>query len=226
MMVEIIPAILPKSFTDLQQLLSYVQNVAMVVQIDVVDGMFAPNKTWPYVGGEEFEKIAAQDEGLPFWEDFDFQFDLMVANPQEEAERFVQAGAAGIVIHAMSQGARSALEVLQESRGSVSLGVAILPSATVGDVQAFDGLYDFVQVMGISDVGFQGKSFDDRAFALVAMLRATYPQLLIQVDGGVSLSHTEALVQAGANKLVVGSAIFGAKDPVEAYKALYTEANE
>jgi len=221
----IIPAILPKNLEDLHQALAQMQSIAPVVQIDVVDGVFAPTKTWPYVGGEEFEKMLAQDEGLPFWEDIDFQFDLMLANPKDEVERFVQAGAASVIIHAMSPGAKEALVLLQESRPIVSVGVAFLPSAVVADVQAFEGLCDFVQVMGIAEVGSQGKPFDARALTLVAALRAARPELLIQIDGGVSLSSAEALVQAGANRLVVGSAIFGAADPVDAYKRLYTEVN-
>ncbi len=221
----IIPAILPKSFTDLKQHLVQMQGVAPLVQVDVVDGIFAPTKTWPYTGGDEFEKIVAQDEGLPFWEDIDFQFDLMLANPKDEMERFVQTGAASVIVHAMSPGAKEALVLLQESRPIVSVGVAFLPSAAVADVQAFEGLYDFVQVMGIAEVGSQGKPFDTQTLFLVAALRAARPELLIQIDGGVSLSNAEALVQAGANRLVVGSAIFGAKDPVDAYKALYTRVN-
>lgn len=221
----IIPAILPKNLEDLRARLALVQQVASFVQVDVVDGAFAPKKTWPYVGGDEFEKMVAQDEGLPYWEDFDFQFDLMVAHPKEEALRFVQAGAAGVVVHAASLDAAGALQVLQEYRGGVAVGVALLPTAMVGDLEAFAGLYDFVQVMGITQVGAQGHPFDERALALVAALHAQYPELLIQVDGGVSLANMQALMQAGATRLVVGSAIFGSDNPAAAYSALYTKLN-
>ena len=224
-MVEIVPAILPKSFADLEGKLALVHEVAPQVQIDVVDGVFAPNKTWPYGNAEQFEQIVAGERGLPFWEDFDFQFDLMVAHPKEEALRFVQAGAASVVIHAAAPGAREALEFLQEYRAGVSLGAALLPGATVGDLQTFSGLYDFVQVMGIAEVGAQGSPFDERASALVAALRAAHPHLRIQVDGGVSMKNCQALVRAGANALVVGSAIFGSDNPAAAYSALYTKSN-
>lgn len=216
----IIPAILPKNLEDLHQALAQMQSIAPVVQIDVVDGVFAPKKTWPYVEGNEFEKMVAQDEGLPFWEDFDFQFDLMVAHPHIEAPRFAQAGAASVVVHTASPHAADALQALQEYRGGVAVGVALLPAAAVEDLEAFVGLYDFVQVMGIAQVGAQGHPFDERALALVAALRAQYPELLIQVDGGVSLSNAQALVQAGANRLVVGSAIFNTDDPAAAYHKL------
>jgi len=225
MNVDIIPAILPKSFADLKQGLLSMQDVSPWVQIDIVDGVFAPTKTWPYVGGDEFEKIVAQDEGLPFWEDFDFQFDLMLAEPMSQVRQFVQAGAASVVVHASAQGARDALEALQESRAGVLLGVALLPGAVVDDIRVFDGLYDFVQVMGVADIGSQGKPFDERTYALARALRSAYPEVVVQVDGGVSLSNARALVRAGANRLVVGSAIFKAEDPVDAYKNLYNEVN-
>lgn len=224
---SIIPAILPKGFADLEQRLSSVQGVAPMVQIDVVDGIFAPTKTWPYVGGDEFEKIIAQEEGLPYWEEFDFQFDLMVKDPKTEALRFIDAGASGLVIHAANEHAKEALESLQYARDlDVSLGVALLPSSMVQDLNAFDNLYDFVQVMGIADVGSQGKPFDERTLALVAALRAEYTELCIQIDGGVSLATAQALVRAGATRLVAGSAIFNVHNPAIAYEELYTKTNE
>lgn len=225
MTAEVIPAILTKKFSTLEESLSRIQGAASFVQIDAVDGIFAPGKTWPYVDGDEFEKMVAQDKGLPFWEDFDFQFDLMVAHPKEEALRFVQAGAASVVIHAAAPGAREALEFLQEYRAGVSLGAALLPGATVGDLQTFSGLYDFVQVMGIAEVGAQGRPFDERTLTLVAALRAAHPNVRIQVDGGVSIKNCQTLVRAGANALIVGSAIFGSDNPAAAYSALYTKSN-
>jgi pentose-5-phosphate-3-epimerase len=85
---------------------------------------------------------------------------------------------------------------------------------------------DFVQVMGIDRIGRQGEPPDihHREIALVERLRRRYPSLTIQVDGGVA-PHVKELVRAGANRLIVGSAIVHAKNPGEVYKKLYTEAN-
>ncbi len=227
-MIEIIPAILPATFDDLVAHLLRVRGTTRMVQIDMVDGSFAPNRTWPYGEYESFESIAHEEEGMPFWEEFDFEFDVMAQHPEKDVENVVHAGAARVVIHATSVGATKALELLQVSRGGelgVKVGIALQLTDTPETLTAFDGLYDFVQVMGIAKVGFQGQAFDDRAFSLVAALRAAYPQLPIQVDGGVREENAARLVRAGATRLVVGSAIFATDDPKGALEALYTEVD-
>lgn len=222
-MIEIIPAILPKSYSELEEKLALVRDAAPVVQIDVVDGIFAPSKTWPYAGGEMFSSIVSQEEGFPFWEDFDFQFDCMVSHALRDARDFVSAGASSLVIHGAGRDALETLEQLQSEREGefgVALGVALLPGDEVGVFAQYKALVDFVQVMGIAKVGFQGSEFDPRALSLVASLRQNHPELIIQIDGGVRLENARAIARAGANRLVVGSAIFSQADPKEALNAL------
>lgn len=217
-MIEIIPAVLPKKFTDLKESLERVVSATHTVQVDVVDGVFAPNKTWPYGDEDRFEKICIGDEGLPFWDEFDFQFDLMLVHPEGHVQKYIDAGATSIVIHAKSEGAGEALSLLKHiNQGlgegfQVEVGVAVQPSASTLDLERFQGQYDFVQVMGIEKVGFQGEKFDDKALLLIEQLRHHYPTLLLQVDGAVSLKDIRSLVAAGANRLVVGSAIFTTTD--------------
>lgn len=225
-MIEIVPAILPKSFAELEEKLASIRAAAPLVQVDAVDGIFAQSKTWPFAGGEMFSSIVAQEEGLPHWEDFDFQFDCMVAHPLKDAREFISAGASGVVLHHASLGVLEAFEALQAERAGdlgVELGVAFLPSDPAESFLPYRELADFVQVMGIARVGFQGSAFDPRALELVKNLRSAYPNLSIQVDGGVKLENARAIAQAGANRLVVGSAIFGSIDPHEAIKKLKSE---
>ncbi|MES2007025.1 MAG: hypothetical protein V4436_02875 [Patescibacteria group bacterium] len=228
-MVEIVPAILPKSFDDLESKLALMQGEAPLVQVDVVDGVFAPNKTWPYAGGEMFSSILSGDLGLPFWEDIDFQFDCMVSHPEGEIDNFITAGASSVIIHGAGSDIMPLLEKLQPNRANdfgVRVGVALLPGDDAGTFAQYKNLCDFVQVMGISKVGFQGSEFDPRALDLITSLRANNTALTIQIDGGVRLENARALAQAGANTLVVGSAIFGSSDPIVAMRALSKEANK
>ncbi len=218
-MVEIIPAILPKSIVELELGLEYIQEGGGTVQVDVVDGVFAKPASWPFGAGDSFDAFASGDEGLPFWGQFDFQFDVMAHHPEREVERFVRAGVASIIIHAQAAGAPEALQLLQQYRGAelapVEVGVACMPDAAPEALEPFANLYDFVQVMGIARVGAQSQPFDERALACVQDLRRMYPALCIQVDGGISLDNARAVADAGANRLVSGHAIFGALDPVE-----------
>ncbi len=224
--VEIIPAILPKRFRDLEQHLGIIHAATKRVQVDVVDGVFAGSKTWPYTDRTEFDKIIAEEHGLPFWGDLDFEFDLMLANPLEDVRDFVRAGASRIVLHAHSEQAlaafQSLVDVRDDSTGSLSItvGVAVLPTDQPDLLESFEAQFDFIQVMGVDRVGKQGQPFNPHTVFLVERLRRRYPQLPLQVDGGVTLENAQSLVHAGANRLIVGSAIFGAKDPLASLAAL------
>jgi ribulose-phosphate 3-epimerase len=78
--------------------------------------------------------------------------------------------------------------------------------------------------MGIEHEGQQGQPADPRAVELVRALREAHPDLPIQVDGGVNAEHIPALVEAGASRLVAGSAVFGVDNPAAALKELGTIA--
>jgi ribulose-phosphate 3-epimerase len=228
-MVEIIPAILPKSFEDLEMRLVAIRGASRMVQIDIVDGVYAPSKTWPYADHSHFHEITSEDEGMPLWEEFDFEFDLMIEHPAREVEKFLRAEASAIVVHAKSRDALEAIQVLQPSRGGelgIRVGLALASHDTVEVLEGYEGLYDYVQVMGIDREGRQGEPPDPhrKELALILDLRAQHPDLFIQVDGATA-AHPRELREAGASRLVVGGAIVNADNPSEALRALYNQAN-
>ena len=207
-MIEIVPAVLPKSFAELEEGLARLRGVATAVQVDVVQDIFAGK------------------EAMPHWEDFDFEFDLFI-EPAPFIETALALGASRVIVHARHKSARQALESLQKTREgefSVAVGLGLRSSDEPDVLDAFAGLYDFVQVMGILHEGVQGEPYDPRAAGLVRALRAARPELPLQVDGHAA-GHEIELVEAGATRLIVGSAIVGADDPKAAYKRLYTLVN-
>lgn len=211
-MVEIIPAILPKTFDELADGLARLVGVAPLVQIDLVG-----------------KNILAGKEALPLWEEFDFEFDVMLPDPAGEVGTCVALGASRVVVHAEAESARAALENLQDLRGGdfpTEVGVALRAHETPELLAGFEGLYDFVQVMGIDTIGKQGEPPDPhhRELALTRALREKYPELIIQIDGA-SAAHPRELAEAGASRLIVGSAIINADNPKEVLKALYNQAN-
>lgn len=209
-MIAIIPAILPKSFEELAEGLARLSGVAPLIQIDLVG-----------------KNVLAGQETIPMWEEFDFEADIMLPNPQQEVRHCIDLGFSKIVVHAGAPGAKEALTMLQETREgnfATQAGVALQSTDSPEMLLEFAGLYDYVQVMGIENIGSQGQPFDPRVVELVKNLRAQFPELVIQVDGAVT-PHVRELVHAGANRLVVGSAIMLAESPQQIYKALYTEAN-
>lgn len=219
-MPEIIPAILPASYEDIREKLSRIQGAARAVQIDLVDGVLIPNKTWPYseLTTSNLQPTTANTE-LPFEDEFEFEMDLMVEHAEDTAEFWRQAGAKRIVIHIESPDAREALMAMQFEREEhkkpegVQVGIALPSTASPDILREYENLYDYVQVMGIERIGFQGQPFDDRATGLVRALRQHFPNLVLQVDGGVGEANIRMLAEAGASRLVVGSEIWKSEDP-------------
>jgi len=209
-MTEIIPAILPKSFEGLEHGLVHLHGVAPLVQIDLVE-----------------TNVLTGREAPPSWEEFDFEFDIMLPNPAEEVARCIELGASRIIVHAEASSALEAIQSLQQYRGGdypVQVGVALSSTSTPEELTKFEGLYDYAQVMGIAHIGKQGEPFDGRVLETIKALRTAYPSLVIQIDGAAA-THPKELVEAGATRLVVGSAIMSADNPKDALKSLYNEVN-
>jgi pentose-5-phosphate-3-epimerase len=211
-MIEIIPAVLPKNLAELEESLSRLREVAPLVQIDLVGS-----------------NILAGEESPPFWEEFDFEMDIMLPNPSQEVRRCVDLGASRVVVHAGAKDARQALGLLQDTREGafrVEVGVALASHDAPEALLPFEGLYDYVQVMGIDEIGKQGEPPDPhrKEIELIKALRARYPGLMIQVDGAVA-AHPKELVDAGATRLIVGSAIVAADNPKKELQRLYTLVN-
>lgn len=210
-MIEIIPAILPKTFSELEEELMRLRGAGGLVQVDLVG-----------------KNILAGQDVMPLWEEFDFECDIMLANPVAEVPVCIALGASRICVHANAGSAHEAIESLQHLRGgsyATDVGVALPAGSTAEALTDFEGLYDYVQVMGIAHEGVQGQPFDERAVSLVRALRTAHPTLVIQVDGGVDGTHIEELVQAGASRLVMGHAILKAADPVQALTSFRAQAN-
>ncbi|MBX4209521.1 hypothetical protein KW799_02430 [Candidatus Parcubacteria bacterium] len=232
-MADIIPAILPKSYDELAEKLDIAAGHASAVQIDICDGAYVPNRTWPYLKGIDadgnaadaiFADILAQEKALPHWEEIDFEFDLMVRGAHEKIPDFISAGASRIIVHKGSVSDEELASIVRdygkhsEELGpfDVELGIALMPGAdpdaiarSIGDIA---GTIHFVQVMGIAKIGFQGQPFDERSIGLVKALKSLYTGLPVAVDGGVSVDTAARLLDAGADRLVVGSALFGEVD--------------
>ena len=221
-MIEIIPAILPKSFAELEEKLALVKGKTKTVQIDVCDGKFVPSKTWPYDGdpGNHFKKILTSARPFPFSRDLNFEFDLMVSEPEKDAPNFAKFGAARLVIHLDSL--KNPIADFGKLRASlqktIQLGLAIFPDISLKRLDGLVETADFIQVMGIKRIGYQGQQFDEKATEQIAALRCLHKNLTISVDGGVNFESVRRVRAAGANRLVVGSSIFN--DPEGAAAAL------
>ena len=214
-MVEIIPAIMPKDYEHLDEMMSLFVNVVPLVQLDIMDGKFVPARTWPYPKDTHFDAIVAEEEGMPSWENIDFEVDLMIENPEFWVQKWVTAGASRIIVHVESM---KDFGVIRDAvpEGLIELGLAINTSTPLSALDQYLNRIDFVQCMGIAKIGFQGQPFDERVLDYVRALRAAHQNLQISIDGSVNFETARALVDAGATRLVSGSAILEADDFVGA----------
>jgi len=204
---------MPKSFEEIAEKSEKVYRSVKTIHLDVMDGTLSHPRSWPFSPPalEEFQKIASGEIPLPHWKEVDYEVDVMMKNPEDSFAEWVNAGFHRVIVHIEST--EKFISILHEWKGVVEIGAAINIDTPVSELSRVihDGV-DFVQLMGIGEIGFQGTPFDDRVIEKVASLREEYPELIISVDGGVSLENAPLLIKAGANRLVAGSAIFSIKN--------------
>jgi len=214
-MTDIVPAILPESYDDLSTHLIRVRGAAHTVQIDICDGIFVQNRTWPMHPSDRahFAEIIKGEEGLPYWQDFNFEVDLMVHTPEKFLSWWIAAGITRAVIHLES---RHDIHACRDATGgSVELGLGIDLDPQWEKMHSAIAQVDYIQLMGIARLGYQGQSLDERVYPLIRKIKAEFPDVTLQIDGGVNEENAPLLLDSGADRLVVGSAIFGAEDPKE-----------
>lgn len=232
-MIEIIPAIIPKNFKDLERHLQSVAGLVPLVQVDVMDGKFTSEASWPYINSQEdpdFIAIKKEEREFPALEEIDFEVDLMVKNPENVWFDWIMAGAKRIIFHIEStEKIKELLEdakqrlVSKESFLYVEVGLAIDINTPNDRIYPHLENIDFVQFMGIEKIGFQGQPFDERVLQKIKDFKNQYTKVQISVDGGVNLDTSPDLISAGANRLVSGSAIFKSnniEDTIQKFKDL------
>ena len=205
------PSILSADFLRLGEAIHMVEeSEAEWVHCDIMDGHFVPNISYgiPIVRAVRPATKKVVD------------CHLMIEHPELYVEVFAAAGADMITIH-QEACVHLDRQVAQIHDLGCKAGVALNPATPVETLVDILHAVDMVLIMSVNP-GFGGQKFIPRALDKVRRLRALAPDLLIQVDGGVNAETGEQLVAAGANVLVAGSYVFGAKEPKEAIHSLYT----
>lgn len=212
-MITIVPAIIPQSEASLQKSLDIVQPCTRSVQIDIVDGRFVPSVSWPYLGDCVIGDLK------PIIASYDVEFDLMVEQPELVCEEYVSAGASRVVIHIESVEDIEPIVALKR-RYDFKLGLSLNNDTDIAYLMKYRPYADYIQCMGIARIGTQGNPFDERVLSRITFLREMYPEMEIAVDGSVHHETLPKLINAGATRFAVGSAILKAQEPCEAYHAL------
>lgn len=205
------PSILSADFLHLGEAVRLIEeSEAEWVHCDIMDGHFVPNISYgiPIVKAVRPATKKVVD------------CHLMIEHPELYVEAFAAAGADMITVH-QEACVHLDRQVAQIHDLGCKAGVALNPATPVETLVDILHAVDMVLIMSVNP-GFGGQKFIPRALDKVRRLRALAPDLLIQVDGGVNAETGAELVAAGADVLVAGSYVFGAKEPREAIHSLYT----
>jgi ribulose-phosphate 3-epimerase len=174
------------------------------VHVDVMDGHFVPNLTF----GPKMVADLHKATRLPL------DVHLMIERPDDWVDRFVDAGAAYVVVHVEAARAVSATLARIRARGAKA-GITLNPDTPVEAIIPHLGEVDLALVMSVNP-GFGGQKFIDSALGKLQRLRkeidARRLPVELEVDGGVKLDNVRRVIEAGASVVVAGSAVFEAPE--------------
>ena len=206
MVIKIAPSILSADFSRLGEQVEMLDlGGADYIHIDIMDGHFVPNMTF----GPIVVKAIRDRTQLPF------DVHLMITNPMDYIDEFVDAGADIITVHAevLPHLHRAIQEIKQ--RG-IKASVSLNPSTPLNVLDYVLEDLDMVLLMTVNP-GFGGQEFIPAMMDKIKELRRRIDSMGlnvdIQVDGGISLDNIKEVAEAGANVFVAGSAVFNAPDP-------------
>lgn len=207
-MIAIVPSILSADFTRLgEQVRDAEAAGAQRIQIDVMDGHFVPNITM----GPMVVEAVRRCTSLPL------EAHLMITNPQDYIETFAHAGADVIIVH--QEVCPHLHRVIQQIKATgKQAAVALNPSTPVFLLEDILSLLDMVLIMTVNP-GFGGQDFIPETLPkitrLYQMLQERQLQCDIEVDGGIHEGTAARVVEAGANLLVAGSAVYNQRESIE-----------
>lgn len=219
--MEIIPAIIPHNLSIISEKLAKVLGLAKKVQIDIVDGQYAPVKTWPFIekNSDDLLRLARGDEKFPYIDNFILEIDMLVFHPIEYLGDFISLGAKSFVIHIDSTDhVQECIDTVKNSGGNVGLGIK--PAIDVDMLQPFLPKIDFVQFMGSDNVGHSGTDLDNSVVNKIKYFHDKHPAVSIQIDIGVNEETIPKLKESGVSSFVSGSSVFNAPDTKEALTKL------
>jgi len=211
--IDIAPSILAADFSRLAQEIQGVEQAGPgLLHVDVMDGHFVPNITI----GMPVVKALARVTRLPL------DAHLMISEPGRYAEEFVKAGARMVSVHVEAD-AHLHRTVMAIKTAGAQAGAVINPATSLDTLEEILEFVDYVLIMSVNP-GFGGQKFIPTALDKVRRLRQIIDQrglpVRIEIDGGIDLDNIQQVVEAGADIIVAGSAIFGSDNPGEAVRKL------
>ena len=211
------PSILSADFSNLQLALDQcADGGAHWIHIDVMDNQFVPNLT---IGPPVVKSLRSRTQKF-------LDVHMMVVEPERLVEPFAKAGADMITFHIEAADDPLSIIDLIKSTGS-KVGISLKPSTPISEIEPFFDKIDLILVMSV-DPGFGGQGYIEASTNRIIEIKqklveqCLQDRVLIEVDGGIKLHNAKEVLDAGADVLVAGSAIFGTDDPANTIKKFYS----
>ncbi len=208
------PSILSADFSQLGAQIQLVDTAgAQLIHIDVMDGMFVPSISYGMPVIKSIRKVTKKI----------FDVHLMIGKPERYIEEFADCGADIITFHLESTDKTEEIIDTIHERG-LKAGVSIKPGTSAQEIKPFLGKVDMILVMTV-EPGFGGQSYIESSTEKIREVRQMVKDcgrsIDIQVDGGINRENLEIVLEAGANVIVAGSAIF--KGDIQSNTAYFLE---
>lgn len=232
-MPEIIPAIIAIDFKELEKKIRLIEPFVKTVQLDVMDGIFVSNFTWPFVAlqGGVFQGKSSLSDLEKIETTLDFEAHLMIDAPHRVMNEWLNSRVKRIILHWEALEKIHNHELLpyktqvtagfpvsnlaeEAHKRGKEFGVALNLKTPITVLKNFISYIDEVLLMSV-EPGQSGQKFEESVMPKIIALRQAYPNVKIGVDGGVSSKNVAQLVKVGADFLIMGSAIFSASNTQE-----------
>ncbi|PJA45691.1 hypothetical protein CO174_01895 [Candidatus Uhrbacteria bacterium CG_4_9_14_3_um_filter_50_9] len=222
-MRQIVPALLVKSGEEFEQQLRLVEHDCSLIQVDALDGTLFPNTNW--FNAEHIGSLSTNVE---------IELHLMVENPipiVEMWKKYVPTFTRAIVHAEMHRPLAAVVDHIQHVL-KIGVGVAINPETPLSEAEDVLHVIDQLTIMSVHP-GLQGQVFGDREhlggadaiFEKIHQVKLHRPDLLVEIDGGITRELIKPLAEAGIDRFGIGSLIFASKDPTATLKELNTLVN-
>ena len=206
-MAKIIPAILTDGEEEYHKRLLLAEHVSDLIQIDIVDGNFAKNKT---VGLDVVKKYPSSSS---------LEIDLLVEYPQNYIDELMFAEHVSRIIVPFECAGGLPEAIYHVKNHDKQIGLSLNPNTPVGAAIHFFDDIDFLRLLAVNP-GFSGQKFQEVTYDRIKQAKNILKELPIAIDGGINKDNIAKLSKAGANYLAVNSALFEDEDFLTAYEKL------